>query len=83
MTLFLTLHVGFSEGLMTRLENKKKYFDVGGLPLVPVGSQVVGDALRVGLHRLLARLPAGGADLAVLIGELERLEKKKKHFFVE
>ena len=29
----------------------------------------------IGLHRLGARLPVGGADLAMLVGELECLDK--------
>lgn len=45
---------------------------VGGLAL---GSKVLQAALGVGLHSLAALRPAGRADLAVLLGELESLDE--------
>lgn len=37
--------------------------------------EVLQASLGVGLHGVAARLPAGGADLAVLVGELEGLDE--------
>lgn len=37
--------------------------------------EVLQASLGVSLHGVAARLPAGGADLAVLVGELERLDQ--------
>jgi len=39
--------------------------------------QVLADSILVGLHGLLARTPAGGADFAVFVGELEGLDQSQ------
>lgn len=39
------------------------------------GREVLKAALGIGLHTLATLLPAGGADLAVLVGELEGLDE--------
>lgn len=40
--------------------------------------EVLQAALGVRLHGIVARLPAGGADLAVLVGELEGLDQTQR-----
>ena len=53
--------------------------DAAHRPISVGGLEVVLAALGVGLHGLLAGLPAGGADLAVLVRELEGLEGGRGH----
>lgn len=45
------------------------------LDRVPVGSEVLETSLGISLHSLAAILPAGGTDLAMLVGELEGLNE--------
>jgi len=46
--------------------------------LIAILREVVLRAFRVRLHGSLARLPASGADLAVLVGELESLQQPQR-----
>lgn len=61
--------------LLDHLVDARALVAIGSGGAIRLSREVLEGALGIGLHALGAGLPVGGADLAVLVGELEGLDE--------